>query len=104
MFLGPHLICVAPRAGCEDIFGNRSSRVPSTVSDADGPVIDDIAGRKEVRVGRRGVMDVKVLVKLILLFCSDTLLALNSHLLENAKLDEDVVRSTADGFNRALRV
>jgi hypothetical protein len=59
VFLGPHLICVAPSAGCAEILGRRSRAVSLAVDGAEG--IIDGRNNEEESDGLSGVNDVKVL-------------------------------------------
>ena len=62
MFLGPHRTCVEPNAGCNEIFGSRSMGPIAGDVEVDVGVEVAMLGRKEWdMVGRRGVIDVKVL-------------------------------------------
>ncbi len=72
MLRGPQRICVAPNAGCDEIFGRRS-RVPST------PACEDVTGKmardglKEAEdgniIGREGPRkDVNVLGRVSLVY------------------------------------
>ena len=62
MFLGPHLTCMLPNAGCVEILGSRSSNSAVALVIAAG--VFEAAARGKI-VGRRGVSDVNDLEEML---------------------------------------